>query len=267
MPQRNWDPEPRDERPDTRPAGLAKIAANRREFLRAAGLGSVALCIPGLLAACGGGDSASNAPSAPILSGAAAKVGAQSATPAVTLDFSNDYGVLNYAYALEQLEAAFYTEVKNAFPAADMNGHEENVLRQVWAHEVIHMTFLKTALGTHAIPALTPNFSAINFKDRTSVLDTARTFEDLGVAAYNGAAQYIQSAAYLGIAGKIVSVEARHAAAIRDLLQPRTSAFAGSDVISSQGLDRALPPATVLAAAGAFIQNHITLTNVPATMA
>lgn len=248
-------------------ADLATHAANRRDFLRAIGLGAATLCVPGFLAACGGGDGASAAPSAPILSGAAAKVSAQSATPAVTLDFSNDYGVLNYAYALEQLEAAFYTEVKNSFPGADMNGHEENVLRQVWAHEVIHMTVLKTALGAHAIPALTPNFSAVNFKDRMSVLDTARTFEDLGVAAYNGAAQYIESTTYLGVAGKIVSVEARHAAAIRDLLEPRTSAFAGSDVISSQGLDRALSPATVLAAAGAYIQNKITLTNVPGTIA
>ena len=246
-------------------ADLAQRAANRREFLRAFGLGGAALCIPGILAACG--DGTSTAPTAPLLSRAFGTVRAQSAAAAVTLDFSTDYGVLNYAYALEQLEAAFYTEVKNSFPGADMNGHEENVLRQVWAHEVIHMTFLKAALGAHAIPALTPNFSAINFKDRTSVLDTARTFEDLGVAAYNGAAQYIRSAAYLGLAGKIVSVEARHAAAIRDLLEPRTSAFAGDDVISSQGLDRALDPAAVLKAAGAFIQNTITLTNVPATTA
>lgn len=259
-------PEPLDRLATPALTDLANRAANRRDFLRAIGLGGAALCVPGFLAACGGG-ATPTAPSRSLVSGASGLLQARGAAAGVTLDFSTDYGVLNYAYALEQLEAAFYTEVKNSFPAADMNGHEENVLRQVWAHEVIHMTFLKAALGSHAIPALTPNFSAINFKDRTSVLDTARTFEDLGVAAYNGAAQYIQSATYLGIAGKIVSVEARHAAAIRDLLQPRTSAFAGSDVISSQGLDRALPPATVLAAAGAFIQNKITLTNVPGTMA
>ena len=44
--------------------------------------------------------------------------------PAVTLNFANDFGVLNYAYALEQLEAAFYTAVvgsasfANVFSAA-----------------------------------------------------------------------------------------------------------------------------------------------------
>src|SRR4051812_43147981 len=30
-----------------------------------------------------------------------------------TLDFKDDVGVLNYAYALEQLEAAFYIQVAN----------------------------------------------------------------------------------------------------------------------------------------------------------
>ena len=44
---------------------------------------------------------------------------------AVTLNFSNDFGVLNYAFALEQLEAAFYTEVAaqtnfaTVFPSAE----------------------------------------------------------------------------------------------------------------------------------------------------
>jgi hypothetical protein len=257
-------PEPLDRATTPTLADLTKRAATRRDFLRAAGLGGAALCVPGFLAACG--DDTSAAPSAPILSKLAGAVGARGATPTVTLDFSSDFGVLNYAYALEQLEAAFYTQVKTA-PPSNMNGHEQNVLRQVWAHEVIHMTFFKTALGSKGIPALTPNFSSINFKDRTSVLDAARTFEDLGVAAYNGAGQFLQSAAYLTIAGKIVSVEARHAAAIRDLLQPESSAFAGRDVISNQGLDRALAPSAVLSAVAPFVQNKITLTNVPGTMA
>lgn len=247
-------------------ANRVRKAANRREFLRAVGLGGAALCVPGFLAACAGGSEAPASPVAPMLGGASAALTTRGATPAVTLDFSTDLGILNYAYALEQLEAAFYTAVKTS-PPTNMDGHEQNVVRQIWAHEVIHMTFFKTALGSNAIPALTPNFSAINFKDRTSVLDTARVFEDLGVAAYNGAGQFIRSATYLGIAGKIVSVEARHAAAVRDLLQPRSSAFAGSDVISSQGLDRALAPSDVLTAVAPYVQNHITLTNVPGTMA
>ena len=51
----------------------------------------------------------------------------------------------------------------------------------------------------------------MDFNSRDSVLKTARTFEDLGVAAYNGAGQLLERGEYLLLAGKIVSVEARHA--------------------------------------------------------
>ena len=98
---------------------------------------------------------------------------------------SGDVGVLNYAYALEQLEAAFYTQVL-ASPYGGMTGRERSLLRDIREHEVAHRNFLARALGGNRIPDLTPNFSAVNFGDRTSVLTTASTFEDLGVAAYNG---------------------------------------------------------------------------------
>jgi hypothetical protein len=236
---------------------------DRREFLRALGLGGAALCVPAFVAGCSS-DGASH-PLSPIFGSGVIAQG-MTQTPSVTLDFSTDYGVLNFAYALEQLEAAFYTRVKAA-PPRDLDEHEREVLRQIQSHEVIHATFLKAALGSNGIPALTPNFTSINFNNRDSVLDTARTFEDLGVAAYNGAAQYIRSTTYLTLAGKIVSVEARHAAAVRDLLQPRSSAFAGNDVINADGLDRAFNPMTVLQDAGPFIVNTIKIINLPATTA
>jgi hypothetical protein len=47
------------------------------------------------------------------------------------------------------------------------------------------------------------------------------------------------------VAGKIVSVEARHAAAIRDLLRPKTGYFAGDDVVNQQGLDVVRAPREV----------------------
>jgi len=51
------------------------------------------------------------------------------------------------------------------------------------------------------------------------------------VAAYNGAGRFLQSNVYLVLAGKIVSVEARHAALIRDI---RTyNSFVGSDVVNT----------------------------------
>ena len=179
--------------------------------------------------------------------------------PSATLDFSNDFGVLNYAYALEQLEAAFYTMVTTSagYMTTFSDAEERRVLEDLRDHEIAHREFFKAALGDNAIGALTPNFSAVNFGSRRSVLQTAQQFEDLGVAAYNGAGRYLDDAAFLTIAGKIVSVEARHAAAIRDILDPLSFA--------PNAFDPALPPSEVLGVAAPFIRNSVNLTNVPAS--
>ncbi|MDX5348591.1 MAG: ferritin-like domain-containing protein [Hymenobacteraceae bacterium] len=175
---------------------------------------------------------------------------------------SGDTGILNYAYALEQLEAAFYTEVV-AKSGGVLSTDEMMVMNDLMAHEVAHREFFKAALGSGAIPNLEVDFSSINFGNRDSVLGTAKVFEDLGVAAYNGAGKLISDAKYLVIAGKIVSVEARHAAVIRDLINPKSRDFAGDDVINSSGLDRALMPSEVLAAADRYIITNINPNNLP----
>ena len=184
----------------------------------------------------------------------------------VVLDFSDDFGVLNYAYALEQLEYGFYEAVMAGgyFQGLAADSEERRVLQDLRDHELAHVDFFSTALGNEAIGDLVPDFSAIDFDSRTSVLATAQTFEDLGVAAYNGAGQYLTNVDFLLVAGKIVSVEARHAAAIRGLFQSSPTAFAGDDVVDpATGLDRAFTPSTVLAAAGDFVATPIMLTNVP----
>jgi hypothetical protein len=180
---------------------------------------------------------------------------------------SGDTGILNYAYALEQLEAAFYTQVVASFYAG-ATADEQTLLTDIRNHEVIHRDFLKAALGTSAIADLQVDFSSINFADRDSVLGAAKTFEDLGVSAYNGAGQLLTDAANLLVAGKIVSVEARHAAAIRDLLVPSSSAvgsFAGDDTVDpTTGLE--IPeraPAAVLAAADTYFTTTINASGLP----
>lgn len=173
---------------------------------------------------------------------------------------SGDVGVLNYAYALEQLEAAFYAQVI-ATPYASMPADEMTALTAIAKHEAIHRDFFKAAIpAASRIPALNPDFSSINFSSRDAVLGAAKTFEDLGVAAYNGAGSLLKSPDYLLLAGKIVSVEARHAAYVRDLLD--NGSFAGSDVVNASGLDQALPVATVLAAAQKYIKETINGDNV-----
>ncbi len=169
----------------------------------------------------------------------------------------SDVGVLNYAYALEQLEAAFYIQVMMT-PFAGMNGYERQVLSEIRDHEIIHREFFKAALSSAAIPGLTPNFSSINFNSRASVLGTARTFESVGVSAYNGAGRLLKSADYLTLAGKIVSVEARHTAIISELLNPMTNSFAGDDLVDPvSGLGQARKPSEVLKLVQPFIMETV----------
>jgi hypothetical protein len=173
---------------------------------------------------------------------------------------SGDTGVLNYAYALEQLEAAFYTQVVASFYAG-APADEQAILTDIRNHEVIHRDYLRGALGAAAIADLEVNFTSVDFANRASVLGAARTFEDLGVAAYNGAGKLLTTPANLVNAGRIVSVEARHAAAIRDLLLP--ASFAGSDVVDANGLDRASDPAAVLLAADPYVVTTINASGLP----
>lgn len=221
-----------------------RLRHDRRNFLRAAGLTGAALALAGCT-----NEALMFAPAGP----SRAVVGPGGS---VTLDFSMDVDVLNYAYALEQLEAAFYVNVvANGAFASIFAANEQRVLQDVRDHEVVHRDFLAAALGSARIPNLTPDFSSVNFASRSSVLQTARTFEDLGVSAYNGAARYLMSPDYLVVAGKIVSVEARHASAIRDLLNNRSGDFAPA------AFDAANAPSTVLAAADPYIVESITVIN------
>lgn len=213
---------------------ITTFKTSRRRLLKWGGAGAAAIAISGVWL-----------PNFGISTALAADLG------------EGDVGVLNYAYALEQLEAAFYTQVINT-PYDGITDEEAALLTDIRDHEVEHRDFLKKALAEGAIGELEVDFSAVDFKSRDSVLGTAKTFEDLGVSAYNGAGKLIENVDYLAEAGRIVSVEARHAAAIRDLLQPDSVAFAGDDVVDRNGLDVVHEPADVLKAADPFIKTEVT---------
>lgn len=179
---------------------------------------------------------------------------------------SGDLGILNYAYALEQLEATFYAAVLQGGYYQDATAEEQQILEDLEKHERAHAEFFRAAISTVGtpIPGLVLDFSTVDFNDRDSVLGTAKVFEDLGVAAYNGAGELIMTPDYLLVAGKIVSVEARHAAAIRSIYDSDPKSFAGDDVVDANGLDRAMMPAEVLSAAAPFFVTEIDASNLPA---
>ena len=240
------DTNPENRKQNLQPSG--KTGISRKNFLKFAGV-SAATAITFGLTGCGDDN--------PVDPGME--------TEMVNLG-SGDVGILNYAYALEQLEAAFYITVLDS-AYSGMSSEEGQILEDLRDHEVAHRDWFEAALSSVAsesiIPGLTPDFSSVDFTDRNSVLTTAQTFEDLGVSAYNGAGQLIQNTDYLVEAGKIVSVEARHAAAIRSILASSNTSFAGDDIINSDGLELTRTPNEVLPLAQNFIVEQIDGSNLP----
>ena len=207
---------------DSSAVGSAWGGSSRREFLALAAKGALALGITSSLSGC-------------VIAAAGSK----------KLDFRDDFGILNFAYALETLESRFYRKVCEA-PPRDLRAGELQILEDIRDHEIAHARFLKRSLQILRVQVPASVWPGIDFTSRTSVLGAAKTFEDLGVAGYNGAGERLRLAEFLTIAGKIVSVEGRHAAVLRDLINPNSRDFAGDDVIDANGLDRALDPGQVL---------------------
>lgn len=242
--------------------------STRRGFLKLLGIGGTILMLPTVFEAC----DAYYPTTAP---------GTTGGSGAVALDLSTDIGILNYAYALEQLEAGFYTAVAGSAAFAGFNAEQKEVFQDLQNHEVVHREFFRAALGAKAIGTLALNTAAVSasLASTATILKTAEAFEDLGVAAYNGAGKYLSDPTYLTLAGKIVSVEARHAAAIRDMRDAMGvtggdaagTRFAGDSVVAPSGtyagLDVKLEPSAVLSrvAATGFVSTSVSIANAPAT--
>lgn len=138
--------------------------------------------------------------------------------------------ILNYALTLEYLEAAFYNKGLMS-PALIPAGAATAAIQTIANHENAHVKFLASVImqlgGT---PVKSPMFDFTAgagsgngpfknvFTDLETFLNVAQTFEDTGVRAYKGRAEEIVGGgAILTAALQIHSVEARHAAHIRNM--------------------------------------------------
>ena len=133
---------------------------------------------------------------------------------------------LNFALTLEYLEANFY--IKAVASGIIPPGDALNSLTVSRNHGNEHVNFLKTAItaagGTPvSFTAASFDFTAKGtfpgvFSDYGTLLAVAQTFEDTGVRAYKGqAGNLISNNDYLTAALQIHSVEARHAAHLREM--------------------------------------------------
>lgn len=136
---------------------------------------------------------------------------------------SSDVVILNFALALEYLQASFYTEAERI---GDLRGALAHQAHVVGMHERAHVKAFKELLGSAAIKEPAFNFHGVT-ENPDAFRSTAVAFEDLATAAYKQQAPLIKSKAYLAAALAIHSVEARHAAWIRRLagFLPAAKAF------------------------------------------
>lgn len=197
-----------------------KRALSRRTFMERVGMASVAVAGVSALNGCLGGTSMA------------------AAVP--------EADVLNFALNLEYLEAEFYSVAVtgSTLGAADTgtatgattggskvafaDPQVAAIAAEIASDELNHVRFLRSALGSAAVPKPAINLAAlgIGFANDTQFLQLSRAFEDTGVSAYNGAATLL-SGNNLQAAASILAVEALHTGNIRLLvIQKATSSGA-----------------------------------------
>ena len=145
---------------------------------------------------------------------------------------AQDLRILNFALLLEFLQAAYYRE---ALSRGLLRGELREFAQTVGANEDEHVALLRQALGRRARPRPTFRFDQV-LRSPDDFVRSAMILEDAGVAAYNGQAANLTKAALLP-ALRMVSVEGRHAAWIRDIAGEDPAPFAA---------DPGVPPSVVL---------------------
>ncbi len=190
---------------DSSQSAVARVVndpVSRRKFMLLTGGSSAAVLG---LAACGDDDTTTTS---------STSAGTTTTAEAESQFGKGDLGIVNYALTLEYLEATFYDEVAKS---GLFSGDDQALIEEFGAQEQEHVDALKAVASSLGEPATAPE-TKFDLSDAQSVLQTAAAVENLGAAAYLGAAPMIQSKEILASALAIHAVEARHAATLATIL-------------------------------------------------
>ncbi len=151
--------------------------------------------------------------------GGGAVLGAGALLPAVAeaSGSSSDIAILNFALTLEYLESTFYVR---AVDQHALSGETLRFAKTVRDHELAHVAaIIATIKSLGGKPVSKPRFDFMGIpSDPKKFRATAIALEDTGVAAYAGQVGNIKNGAVLAAAASIHSVEARHAAWMRNIV-------------------------------------------------
>jgi rubrerythrin len=187
---------------------LADDPSSRKRFLKMMGGAGAVGAFSVFLAACGDDDE-----------DAAATPAAATEKMSEEDSVKGDLEILNYALTLEFLEARFYKQVIESGIVKDPA--VGSIAKKFGMSEQEHVDALKatiTKLGGTPVKAPATKFEETIDKGLEAVLNAAADVENLGAAAYLGQAGNIKNKEVLAAALAIHSVEARHAAALNQLL-------------------------------------------------
>jgi rubrerythrin len=185
---------------------LESDPASRKRFLGMLGGTAAAGMFSAVLAACGASSSSDSSTT--------------SANEKDQPSAAGDIKILNYALTLEYVESDFYKRVDGA---SVFSGQQAELVRGFGRQEDEHvdaLTALVRKLGGK--PAARPQ-THFDLNGAQATARLAASVENLGAAAYLGQVARIRSKEVLAAALSIHSVEARHAAALNEIVgQPPT---------------------------------------------
>ncbi|MEA2481324.1 MAG: hypothetical protein QOJ07_3246 [Thermoleophilaceae bacterium] len=184
--------------------------ASRKKFLKMVGAGGAG-ALAMVIAACG-----SNSQPDSTSGGGSSSTSTSSSSGGASSQFGKgDLGIANYALTLEYLEADFY---KQAAASGKLKGQALSLGKEFGEQEMEHVAALEKLIKQLGGKLPAKPKGKFPLDSQAKILDLAATVENLGAAAYLGAAGMIESKEVLAAALSIHSVEARHASALNQAL-------------------------------------------------
>ena len=128
-------------------------------------------------------------------------------------------------------------------------------------HQYVHLALLRKLLGSWAVPDLDVYHAPTTYANRTSTLTNGIYWEDLAVAAYNGVAKVFTDTNLTLLTIKMGTVQARHSAYQREILNHNT--YTDATVVDSDGMGKTLPPSTVIKTLMNYCSNKFDISKLP----